>query len=78
MTITLQLSVDEHAAVEAVARAAGVSLETVLHGLIAQLSVPPAAEARETPDRGAAEERRQEQAEVEANIKRWHTDRMQP
>ena len=77
MTVTLELSADEHAALASVAAVAGVSLETVLHGLIAQLSVP-AEKERETPDGDAEEERRREQAEVEANIKRWHTDRMQP
>ena len=78
MIVTLELSADEHAALASVAAVAGVSLETVLHGLVALLEVPPAAQERETPDGDAAEERRQEQAEVEANIKRWHTDRMQP
>ena len=79
VAITLELSADEHAALTAVAGAAGVSLETVLHGLIAQLSIPAAGEAVESRGESlsAAEERRREQAEVEANIKRWHADRMQ-
>lgn len=76
MTITLELSADEHAALASVAAAAGVPIETVLHGLIAQLSVP-AAKAQETPDGDAAEEQLREQEEVEANIRRWHRERAQ-
>jgi len=82
MTIRLELSTEEQAALAAVAEAAGVSVETVLHGLVAQLSVPGGAEVpKETPapvaEPGAAEEERREQEEVEANIKRWHQERQQ-
>ena len=78
VAITLELSADEHAALTAVAGAAGVSLETVLHGLIAQLSIPAAGEATESMggDLDTAEEQRREQEEVEANIKRWHQERV--
>jgi len=78
VAITLELSADEHAALTAVAGAAGVSLETVLHGLIAQLSIPAAGEAAESMggDLDTAEEQRREQEEVEANIKRWHQERV--
>ena len=76
MTITLELSADEQAALESVAGAAGVSLEAVLHGLIAQL-MGPAAKEQEMPDGDAAEERKREQEEVEANIERWYRERGQ-
>ena len=74
MTITLELSTDEQAALRAVASAAGMDIGTVLHGLIAQLSAPTATENAGEDLNMDAEERR-EQAEVEANIQRWHRER---
>ena len=79
MTITLKLSADEARTLQELACAAGVSMETVLHGLIAQVS-PPAASSASAPipdalDLEALAEQQREQEEVEANIQRWHQER---
>ncbi len=78
MTVTLELSAEEAALLEAAAGAAGATREAVLRALIRQLGAggPEDAQAavREETD---PEERRREQAEVEANIKRWHAERAQ-
>ena len=82
MKVTLQLSGEEVHALRPLADAAGVDLETVLHHLIAQLLPPVAPERPQTFSEGSAEEeieedaeRRREQAEMQANIKRWHAEK---
>ncbi len=59
-----------------IAHAAGVGVETVLHGLIAQIAPPE----REAPsaDLEVLAEQKHEQEEVEANIRRWHEERAAP
>ena len=85
MKVTLELSDAEAHALRPLAEAAGVTIETVLHHLIAQLGPPVVSEKPEgvTADRfeDSAEEdaeRRREQAEMQANIKRWHAEQAQP
>lgn len=78
MTVTLELSADEARVLQEMARAAGVSVDTVLHGLIAQISLPhrkapPSAAPPADPE--AADEQKREQEEVEANVRRWHEER---
>ena len=79
MTVTLELSAEEAALLEAAAGAAGATREAVLRALIRQLAGaggPEDAQAA-VPEETDPEERRREQAEVEANIKRWHAERAQ-
>lgn len=73
MTVTLELSAGEARVLQEIARAAGVRVETVLHGLIAQVSPPPAAPPA---DLEAEAEQKREQEEVEANVRRWHEERV--
>lgn len=76
--MTLDLSAEEVRVLQETAQAAGTTMESVLHALIAQLSSESAeAERTEAPPAAseAVAERRQEQEEVEANIRRWHEDR---
>ena len=73
MTVTLELSADEARVLQEIACAAGVRVETVLHGLIAQ-AVPPGRDAPPADPEVLAEQKR-EQEEVEANIRRWHEER---
>lgn len=78
MTVTLELSAGEAQVLQEIAEAAGVRIEVVLHGLISELSRP--GEERQAVEAPAGEpdeaaERHREQAEVEANIKRWHQER---
>lgn len=84
ITVTLKLSADETHVLQEIAQAAGVSVEVVLHGLIAQLTAPPEAEIPpssvppadpEVFDPEAVDEQQREQEEMEANIKRWHQER---
>ncbi len=83
MIVTLELTTDEACVLQEIAQAAGATVEAVLHMLIAQVS--PAGQAdvgcgeaddREAPtDDEAVTEKRREQEEVEANIRRWHEER---
>ena len=74
MTIMLELNAEEAAALQEIAEATGVTVEAVLHGLIAQVLPPAKPEQREAEDLEEDAERRREQEEVEANIKRWHAE----
>ncbi len=77
MMITLELSAEEMRALRGIAEAAGVDLQTVLHGLIAQISLPDReASPALAPSADASVEQKREQEEVEANIKRWHEERV--
>ena len=75
MTITLELSAEEERVLRLTAQAAGADIPAVLHGLIAQLLPPEPAAAPEPGGDPDLAERRREQEEVEANIRRWHEDR---
>lgn len=82
MRVTLELSADEARVLQEISEAAGVTVDAVLHGLIAQVSglertaaqaaVPPADLEALNPE--ALAEQKREQEEVEANIKRWHQE----
>jgi len=75
MTITLELTPEEAAALRRRADAAGTDIEAVLHGLIAALApraAPPEA-LEEDP-----EERDREQAELRANLDRWRAEQGRP
>lgn len=73
MKVTLELKADEARVLQEIARTAGTTVEAVLHALIVQVSPPQSAEAAaEDPD--AVAERRREQEEVEANVRRWHEE----
>lgn len=75
MTITLDLTPEEVAVLRRRADAEGVSIEAVLHGLVAALA-PPAAPpevSKEDP-----EERDREQAELRANLDRWRAEQGRP
>ena len=79
MTVTLELSLGEHASLEGRARTLGVPVEAVLRGLIA--SLPPLPDATETDDPEDPNdpeeraERDRERAEIEANVLRWRAER---
>ena len=77
MTITLNLNAEEERVLRLTAEAAGADIPAVLHGLIAQLLPPEPATAAPEPggDPESSAERRREQEEVAANIKRWHEER---
>ena len=81
MKVTLTLSEAEVHALRPLAEEAGVTVETVLHHLIAQLGPPVVWEKPDSVDedypKDRAEEdaeRRREQEEMQANIKRWHAE----
>lgn len=76
MTVTLELKADEVRVLQEIARTAGTTVEAVLHALIAQVSPSQSAEAAEAPAETAeaVAERRREQEEVEANVRRWHEE----
>ncbi len=86
MTVTLELRADEARVLQGMAQTAGMTMEAVLHALIAQASPsrraevesaePPAENAQAVAQNAeAVAERRREQEEVEANIRRWHEER---
>lgn len=75
MTVTLELNADETQALQEIAQAAGADIPAVLHRLIAPLLPPDRAAPEPSRDPEDSEERRREQEEVEANIKRWHAER---
>lgn len=77
MTVTLDLTEDEVHVLQEIAQKAETTVEAVLHALIAQVSLSSHAEAEDTEaeDTEAVTERRREQEEVEANIRRWHEER---
>ena len=77
MTITLELTSEEQAALRRRAEAEGTGIEAVLRGLIARLAPPPAASL--TPgavpdDPEELAERDRERAEVQANLDRWRAE----
>ena len=81
MIVTLELSKEEVQTLRPLADAAGVDLETVLHQMIALLP-PVASEKPQGFHEDSAEqkieedaERRREQEEMQANIKRWHAEK---
>ena len=86
MTITLELRADEADVLQEMAQTAETTIEAVLHTLIAQVPLSRRAEdgGAEAPTETseavtetaeAVAERRREQEEVEANIRRWHEER---
>lgn len=87
MTVTLELSPEEAAALQARAGAGGTDVEAVLHGLIAPLVAvraaspspaqgPPTDDADEDPDERA--ERERDLAEFKANMNRWRAEQGRP
>ncbi len=82
MKIILELSEEEVHALRPLADAAGVDFETVLHHLIAQLLPPVVLEKPKGLQENQTEEnqmeedaeRRREQEEMQANIRRWHAE----
>ena len=90
MTLNVELNAEEAAALSERAAADGTDIETVVHGLIAQLIFRPAtgtakqsALAALLPSRSAAAssddpealaEREQELAELKANVDRWRAE----
>ena len=78
MTVALQLSSDEAHVLQEVAQDTGTTMDAVLQALIAQVSPRPeviAGTAEAPADTAEAQaERRREQEEVEANIRRWHEE----
>ena len=87
MTVTLELKADEVQALQEMAQAAEMTVEAVLHALIAQVPLSRRAEdgGAEAPAAITAEavtetaeavaERLREQEEIEANIRRWREER---
>ncbi len=92
MTVTLELTLEETAALENCARAGGVDIQSVLHSLVAQIVPLP---ATEPPERAAAlmyawrreeetddpEERAEhdrEREELKANMDRWRAEQGRP
>ena len=82
MIVSLELSPEEHAALERRARAGGISVEAVLRGLVAALAradappVPaPAWEGDDAEDAEERAERDRERAEIAANVRRWRAER---
>ena len=74
MTLTLELSPEEHDALTRQASVLGTTPEAVLRGLIAGLAPPPTLhEPAEDPEEQA--ERDRERAEIEANVLRWRAER---
>ena len=77
MTITLELTPDEAAALRRRADAQGIGIEAALRGLIAAL-VPPAAPPAASGLEEDPEEREREQAELRANLDRWRAEQGRP
>lgn len=92
MTMTLELTLEEAAALESRARAEGVDIRAVLHSLIAQLVPSPALEPperaaalvqawrreEETGDPEERAERDREREELKANRDRWRAEQGRP
>ncbi len=81
MTITLDLTPEEHAILRRRAEAEGTDIEAVLRGLIARLTPPPASTLMpgavpDDPEERA--ERDRERAEVQANLERWRSEQGRP
>ena len=73
MTLTLDLTLEEHAALRRRAEAEGIGIEAVLHGLIAALTPPlPPGDTPDDPEEWA--ERDREREEVQANLARWRAE----
>ena len=77
MTITLELTPQEAAALRRHADATGTDIEAVLRGLIAALA-PSAAPHAVLGLEEDAEERGREQAELRANLDRWRAEQGKP
>jgi len=77
MTITLELTPDEAAALRRHAGAQGIGIEAALRGLIAALA-PPAAPPAVSGLEEDPEEREREQAELRANLDRWRAEQGRP
>ena len=69
MTLTLELTLEEHDALRRRAEAEGTGIEAVLHGLIAALA--PDAALDDLEERA---ERDREREEVQANLARWRAE----
>ena len=84
MTITLNLTPEEHEALRRRAEADGTGIESVLHGLIAALTPPlPPGDATgdlldDPDDPEERAERDREREEVQANLARWRAEQGQP
>ncbi len=77
MTITLDLTPEEHEALRRCAEAEGTDIEAVLRGLIARLTPPPALALTPSAvpdDLEEQAERDRERAEVQANLARWRAE----
>ena len=76
MTITLDLTSEEHEALRRRAEAEGTDIEAVLRGLITRLTPTPAPalEAAVPDDPEEQAERDRERAEVQANLARWRAE----
>ena len=79
MTLTLDLTPEEHDALTRRASALGTTPEAVLRGLIAGLPRTPAApdglEPDDPEDPEERAERDRERAEIAANVLRWRAER---
>ncbi|MGI4788563.1 MAG: hypothetical protein ACRYFS_06905 [Janthinobacterium lividum] len=67
MTVTLDLNAEEITILTSLADARSISIETVLHSIVAQLAPPQV-----TPDELAADAAERE--EIQANLRRWHRE----
>ncbi len=77
MTITLDLTPEEHTAPRRRAEADGTGIESVLHNLIAalMLPLPPGSAPGDLPDDPEEQaERDRERKEVQANLARWRAE----
>lgn len=77
MTLTLELTLEEHDALRRRAEADGTGIEAVLHALIAALtpSLPPGDAPGAPPDDlEERAERNREREEVQANLARWRAE----
>lgn len=86
MIVNLDLTPEEFAALSSRADAQGVDIETILHGLIAPLTVQTTSAVRprswpgiaETGDAEEQAEREREWTEMQNNIRRWQAEQRQP
>ena len=77
MTITLDLTPEEHDALRRRAEAEGTDIEAVLHGLLARLTppaVPSSMPVAVLDDPEEQAERDRDRAEVQANLDRWRAE----
>ena len=75
MTVTLELTPEEHAALRRRAESEGTDIEAVLRGLIARLALPPPPSLDAAPDDPEEQaEHDRERAEVKANLDRWRAE----